>query len=217
MGMQRGLVERSRATDERADDLAPFRVRQADNGDLGDAGVFQQAVLDLGREMVLATPDDHFLDPSRHGDVAARIHPAQIAGVQPTHRVDSLGRGLGVVVVFQHDAGAAGTDFPDLTNGDGEVVIDAADRDLGLSHRLASRVADVVDAVVQMVLCDHRTMLGLAIERRKPGAHQGLHPAHQFGRHHRAAAADELQGRQVSRTRFLRVEQAPPPWSARQG
>ena len=83
--MQRGLVERSSATDERADDLAPFRVRQADNGDLGDAGVFQQAVLDLGREMVLATPDDHFLDPSRDGDVAARIHPAQIAGVEPTH------------------------------------------------------------------------------------------------------------------------------------
>ena len=119
--------------------------------------------------MVLATPYDHFLDASRYCDVAARIHPAQIAGVQPTHRVDSLGRGLGVVVVFQHDTGAARANLSDLTNGNGEVVIDAADRDLGLSHRLASRVADVVDTVRQVVLRDHRTMLSLAIERRKPG------------------------------------------------
>ena len=161
--MQRALVEWSCAADERADDLTPFRVRQADNGDLDHAAMFQQAVLDLGREMVLATPDDHFLDPSRHGDVAARIHPAQIARVQPTHRVDGLGRGLGVVVVFQHDAGAAGTDFPDLSDGNSTIVNDAADRDLGLRHCLASRVADVVDAVVQMMLCDHRTVFGLPV------------------------------------------------------
>ena len=132
MGMQRVPVERPRAADERADDLPPFRVRQADNGDLGHARVFQQAVLNLRREMVLATPDDHLLDATSDGDVAARIHPAQIAGVQPTHRVDGLGRGLGVVVVFQHDAGAAGTDFPDLSDGDNAIVIDTADRDLGL-------------------------------------------------------------------------------------
>ena len=57
------------------------------------------------------------------------------------------------------------------------------------------------------MLCDHRTMLGLAIEGGKPGTHQVLYPAHQFGRHHRAAAADELQSRHVSWTRILCIEQ----------
>ena len=50
-------------------------------------------------------------------------------------------------MVSQHDTRAAGTDFPDPANGDRAIVIDAADRDFGLSQRLANRVTDVFDTV----------------------------------------------------------------------
>ena len=89
--------------------------------------MFQQAVLDLGREMVLTAADDHVFDTAGDGNIAAHIHLAQIAGMQPSSRVNSLGCGLGVVVVFQHDTGAAGTDFPDFPNGNGAIVIDISD------------------------------------------------------------------------------------------
>ena len=138
MGVQFGLVEQPRTADERADDLAPVRVWQADHSDIGHARVFQQAVLDLGWEMVLATADDHLFDAAGDGDVPALIHSAQIASIQPTHCVDSLGRSLGVVVVFQHDTWAARANLSDRTNVNIEGVIDAAYRNLRLSHRLAA-------------------------------------------------------------------------------
>src|SRR6056300_2067971 len=71
MGMQRGPVQWPCATDERADDLTPFRVRQADNGDFGHAGVFQQAVLDLGREMVRS--EEHTSELQSHSEISYAV------------------------------------------------------------------------------------------------------------------------------------------------
>jgi len=51
VGDEGALVEAGarRQANEGDDDLAPARVRRADDGDLGDVGVFEEDVFDLGR------------------------------------------------------------------------------------------------------------------------------------------------------------------------
>ena len=62
--------------------IAPhFFVRQADDGDFCDIGMFKHYILYFGREMILATSDDHFLDPPGNADLIALIHGAEVARV----------------------------------------------------------------------------------------------------------------------------------------
>ena len=105
--------------------------------------------------------------PASDRHVTARIHEPEVARVQPALRIDGLGRRRGVVVIAQHDAGTAGTDFADLADIGGPVVGEAPNRNLGLRDRLAHRVADVVDTVVAVVLGDDRAVLGLPVEGRE--------------------------------------------------
>ena len=80
--------------------------------------------------------------------VAARVHRAEVAGVQPAVGVDRRGGGLGIVVVAEHDAVAARADLADSPTGTTASVCGVADRDLGLRQRLADRLAQIVDRVV---------------------------------------------------------------------
>ena len=208
MGMQGVLVELPSAlgANEGGDHLAPCLVGQADDGDLGDACVLQQDILDLGGEVILAAANDHLLHPAGDRHVTARIHEPEVARVQPALRIDGLGRRRGVVVIAQHDAGATGTDFADLADIGSPVVAEAPDRNLGLRDRLAHRVADVVDAVVAVVLGDDRAVLGLPVKRREGAPEGPLDAPHKLGRHHRAAAAHQLQAGDVAEIRFVGIE-----------
>ena len=63
------------------------------------AGWREQQFLDLARIDVLAAADDHVLEPALDRAVAALVHRAQIAGVQPAVGVDGRGRRAGVLEV----------------------------------------------------------------------------------------------------------------------
>jgi hypothetical protein len=64
------------------DDLAPFIVRQSNNRDVRDAGVFRQNVFNLFWTMALSAANEHFLYPVRYPDIAASVHDTKITGME---------------------------------------------------------------------------------------------------------------------------------------
>ena len=99
------------------DDLAVPGVGQADDGDLGDAGVVVQELLDLGRIDVLAPPDDQLLAAADDPVVAVVALAGEVAGVKPAVGVDHPGGRLGVLVIAGHDAVAARAKLAGLAAG----------------------------------------------------------------------------------------------------
>ena len=60
----------------------PF-VGRADDGDLADAGMAREDVLDLERVDVLAARDDHVVESAVEPEVAVLVEPPDVAGVVP--------------------------------------------------------------------------------------------------------------------------------------
>ena len=82
------------ALDERGDDLAPFLVGEADDGDLEHGRVQRQAAFDLDRRDVLAAGDDHVVDAPGDEQIAVAIDEAGVAGEIPA-LAQRLGVGVG--------------------------------------------------------------------------------------------------------------------------
>src|SRR5204863_6424256 len=55
-------------------------IRHADHCDVGDIGVCKQQLLDLGREDVLATGDDHVVVTALDGEPARLVESADVTG-----------------------------------------------------------------------------------------------------------------------------------------
>src|SRR5690242_5385969 len=175
------------AADDRADDLAPEPVRDADHGDLGHAGVGEQDGLDLARVDVLAAPDDHFLDPARDPAVAAFVHRAQVAGMQPAVPVDGRGGRLRVAQVAVHDQVATGADLPYGTVRYRLACQHVGDLDLGLRQRPAERLGPVCGRVVRPGHGDRAVGLGLPEGEREEDPESRLYLPDQLRRDGRAA------------------------------
>ena len=79
-------VAAGRDHDDRLGRLAPPLVGHADDGDVGDAGMGHQHVLDLGRVHVLAAGHDHVLHPVVDVEVAVVVEVAGVAGAEPAVR-----------------------------------------------------------------------------------------------------------------------------------
>ena len=92
--------------------LPPLDIRDADHGRRLDGGVLEEDVLDLARGQVLAAPDDHVVEPSLHEQVALRVDPPGVAGVEPPV-VD----GVGAAEVLAGDLVAAHPDLARLAVG----------------------------------------------------------------------------------------------------
>src|SRR6476646_9011199 len=69
--------------DDRLDRLAPLLVRHTDDGDLGNAWVRADDVLDLAREDVEPARDDHVLLAVDDGEEGVGILAGDVTGVQP--------------------------------------------------------------------------------------------------------------------------------------
>ena len=80
--------------DDGAHLLAEGGMGHADDGAVGDGGVFEEGGLDLHRVDVLAAPDDHVLGPVDDVDEVVLVEPRHVAGVQPAPG-ERLGRLLG--------------------------------------------------------------------------------------------------------------------------
>ena len=82
----------ARGTTNATPDLAHARVGHADHRDLRDVGMLEDRVLDLGRVHVEPADDEHVLLAVGDLEVAALVHHADVAGVQPAVGVDRLAR-----------------------------------------------------------------------------------------------------------------------------
>ena len=91
-------------------DFAEARFRHADDGHVLDGVVGAHEVLDLHGVDVLAAGDDHVLLAVHEVDETVFVHTGHVAGVEPSV-ADAVVRGFLVLVVAEHDAGAAHDEF----------------------------------------------------------------------------------------------------------
>jgi hypothetical protein len=96
-------------TDDRADLLAVFRVRDADHAYVENFRVPIEVLLHLARVHVLATANNHVLQAAHDVAEALRVEHRQISGMHPSGGVNGLGRALRIAPVASHDAVTPGT------------------------------------------------------------------------------------------------------------
>ncbi len=98
--------------DDRLDDLPPQQVLLADDAGRLHGGMEAEDDLDLPGIDVEAAGDDHPLLPAGEEDVALRVHPAEVARVEPAV-LEDLGGHLLVLVVSLHDVVALEDELAD--------------------------------------------------------------------------------------------------------
>jgi MFS family permease len=111
--------------------LAPLGIGHADHGRLGDAGVAEEHVLDLGRGDVLAAPDDGVVGAALDEQVAAGVQPAAVPGGEPAARVQPA-----ATAVLTGDLVAAHEDETGLPRR-GQQALLGADLELDTGQRQA--------------------------------------------------------------------------------
>ena len=140
-------------------DLAHALVGHADDGDLRDRRVRQHDVLDLGRVAVEPAHDEHVLDAVGDAQVAALVHHADVAGVQPAVGVDRFGGGGWIIEVAFHHVVAAHHDFAGLAAWHlGAGLVDAAHFDVG--DRPSGGVGDGLGIILGAAHGDHARGFG---------------------------------------------------------
>src|SRR5699024_5724756 len=100
-----GAAEAWLAFDDGRGDLAEAAVRQPDHRDVLDRVMAMEEIFDLYRIDGFAAGDDDIFLAVDQVDEALFILLGHIAGIQPAI-FQYFGRGLGVIVVTSHDAGA---------------------------------------------------------------------------------------------------------------
>ena len=98
--------------DESHDGLAGAWIGLAHHRDLGDLGVLEQRLFDLGRIDVEAGHDHEVLGPVDEAQLAVVVRDGDVAGAEPSVTGQRTGGGGGVVPVAREDVGAVD---PDLT------------------------------------------------------------------------------------------------------
>jgi hypothetical protein len=160
--------------------------------------MLEQHGLDLGREQVLAAPDHHVLEASGDPAVAALVHRAEVAGVQPAVGVDRGAGRVGLVEVLVHDQVAARAELADLAGRHDLVGHGIDDLHLGRGERHADGLGLVLGGVVEARLGDDRRRLGLAVDDAEAHPEARLDRAYQLRRHARASRAHRHQRAQVA-------------------
>jgi hypothetical protein len=150
--------------DHGRDPLTPVLVPDTDHGDLGDPGVRVQQIFELPGVDVLPTADDHVLETAGDGEVAARPSP-DIAGVQPTGRVQGRRRLLGTFEGAQHRLVAACADLARVAAGQGLAGRGIDDLHFDLGEWAPDSGGLVLGRVVDLGLGDDTVELGNARRR----------------------------------------------------
>ncbi len=143
-------------SNERTDGLTPFVVGEPDDGDLADARVSKQEILELARIDVLAAPDDHVLDAADDVAVAVVGHRGEVAGVHPAIGVDRRGGLLGFVPVPLHHRVAAGAELAGLAARQRLAGLWVRDADLDVRMGEADRLGLMRERVTDLGLCRDR-------------------------------------------------------------
>ncbi len=176
--------------------LAHPLVGHADDGHLGDGLVAAQHGLDLGRVGVEAAHDEHVLDAVGDGDVAGRVHDADVAGVQPALGIDRLRRRRLVAPVARHHRVAPHDDLARLARRHLAAVRHGPHLQAG--YGAARGGGDDLGRIAAPAHGHGPAGLGQAV-----GGEDGVEPElvahglHQLDRHHGGAGHPEPQRRQV--------------------
>src|SRR5262249_52451199 len=123
-GVEAKLVEfagRCVADDVGNDNLPPFVVRAADDGDLAHARVLEQYLLDLARIDVGAAADDDVLGSVLERQIAVGIKGADVPGMQPAV-AQRGGGGPRILPIAGHDYVSAAKNLPGFLGGKRTVV-----------------------------------------------------------------------------------------------
>src|ERR1700733_1777955 len=79
-----GFADLCLAFDKGGDDLAPFLVGKADDGDLEHSRVQRKTAFDFDRGDVFATGDDHVVDAAGDEEIAFAVNETRVAGKVPS-------------------------------------------------------------------------------------------------------------------------------------
>ena len=97
---------------------------------------------------ILTATDNQIFEAASDPAITARVHRAQIAGVQPTLFIDGCLRGLGHCVIAQHHQKAPGTQFTGLVDGQRGAAAGINNFNLDLRNGAADGLAFVLRVVV---------------------------------------------------------------------
>src|SRR4029079_7186385 len=160
----RVLVERVAAAgdDPGAHLLAVFRIGDAEDLRVLDAGMAQQVLLDLARVDVLAAADQHVLDAADDVRVAVGVDRREVAAVHPAGGVDRLARALVVLPVAAHHRVATRAQLARVADGD-DAAVAVDDLDLEVRLDAADRRDAALEGVVEARLERDRRRLGHAV------------------------------------------------------
>src|SRR5207249_3444075 len=115
----------------RLERLAPLLVGDAEDAGLGDGRVGEQDLFDLPGVDVEPAGDHHVLGAVEDVDVAVLVHPADVAGVEPS-APQRLGRLVGTFPVSPHHRAAPDADLARRTRFDRPaLLVEDADLDAG--------------------------------------------------------------------------------------
>ena len=90
--------------------LAPFFIRNRDDGSLVDVGMCRESFLHLERGNVFASTDDDVFPAINNKDVTILVNGSHVSGVKPSP-AQGFGTGLGLLPVARHNTIAASDDF----------------------------------------------------------------------------------------------------------
>ena len=156
-------------------------------------GMLEQQLLELARIDVLAAADDHVLEPALDRAIAARVHRAEVAGMQPAVGVDGGGGRLGHLEIAEHDVIAARAELADRRRSapvspvSGSTILVSM---LGSGRPMVPALSSI--AVVGAGLRRDRRAFGLPEHDGEGRAKLFLEPLAPARRHGRAARADRL-------------------------
>src|SRR5215469_18705795 len=177
------------------DPAAPLRVAQADDDDVGDAGVADKGGFDLGGEDVGAAGDDHVDAPVDEVEVAAFVEVAHVArGREAVLGGVQAGGGAKVAVAVVERR--AQVDIADLP---GREVLAVGVEDANLGAAYAAADAALVAHPLVGAQRGQAQGLGHAVGHHDALGADQLGPAVQErGRHRRRALEDPLDAGQVA-------------------
>ena len=186
------------ADDDGLDRLAPLLVRDADDRGGRHPGMRGEHVLDLAREDVEPTRDDHVLLAVDDVEEPLVVAPRDVSGVQPAVR-EQLGRLLGLLPVAGRRQGPAHADLARLAVGN-LVALLVEQRHVYPRDRAPAGGEPLQVLRVVVLLAQHRDRhraLGLAVELEEDRAELVDRLRQPGGRHGRRTVEHRLQAGEI--------------------
>src|SRR5579885_1102885 len=119
--------------------LAKKFIGDAEYLHIGNFGMPDEKLFDLGGEDVFAAANDHIFQAPNNVDIALGIHGGEIAGMQPALAIDRFGSLFGHLVVALHRQETTAAELAALATGNNLLRNRVDNLDLDMRQRCANR------------------------------------------------------------------------------